>query len=105
QQVLLDIHGINRDSRIWEEPEKFKPERFKNWQENPYTFIPQGGGMHDLGHRCAGEWITIETLKVATDYLVNKINYQLPEQDLSYSLTRLPTLPASGVVMKEVKVR
>ncbi|MBS0234674.1 MAG: hypothetical protein JSR99_14445 [Proteobacteria bacterium] len=23
----------------------------------------EGGGDHENGHRCAGEWITIETLK------------------------------------------
>ena len=28
--VLLDVYGINHDSRIWNNPDKFWPERFKN---------------------------------------------------------------------------
>src|SRR3546814_10555834 len=59
----LDLHGTNRDRRSWDAPEEFRPERFRRWDGSPFNFIPQGGGSHDLNHRCPGEWITIELMK------------------------------------------
>ncbi len=68
QKVLLDIYSTNHDPKFWEEPEKFNPKRFSNWEENPYSFIPQGGGSHEQHHRCAGEWITIGLMKAALKF-------------------------------------
>ena len=58
--VLLDVYGINHDPKIWNNPNKFWPERFKNRDDNLFDFIPQGGGDPGKGHRCPGEGITIE---------------------------------------------
>jgi fatty-acid peroxygenase len=101
--VLLDIYGTHHDARLWEHPDEFRPERFLNWTGNPFDFIPQGGGDHYTGHRCAGEWITIETTKLALHFLVNEMSYQVPEQDLSFSLTRMPTFPRTGVVISRIR--
>jgi fatty-acid peroxygenase len=101
--VLLDVYGTNRDERSWQDPEVFWPDRFRQWKENPYDFIPQGGGEFLTGHRCAGEWITIEAMKQAVRFLNDGITYDVPAQDLSYDLTRMPTLPASGFVMTNVR--
>ncbi|WP_375438080.1 cytochrome P450 [uncultured Hymenobacter sp.] len=102
--VLLDVYGTNRDARWWQDPEVFWPDRFRRWQDNPYDFIPQGGGDFLTGHRCAGEWITIEAMKQAVHFLNEGITYNVPPQDLRYDLTRMPTLPASGFVMRNVRV-
>ncbi|SET35850.1 fatty-acid peroxygenase [Salinibacillus kushneri] len=101
--VLLDIYGLNHNQQIWENPNQFNPNHFNNWEENPYTFIPQGGGDPANGHRCPGEGITIEVLKVSLDFLVNKIDYEVPAQDLNYSLDEMPTLPKSGFIMTKVR--
>ncbi|OON68464.1 cytochrome P450 [Hymenobacter sp. CRA2] len=99
--VLLDVYGTNRDAQRWQRPDEFEPERFRHWQENPFDFIPQGGGDFLGGHRCAGEWITIEATKVAVQFLVN-LAYEVPEQDLSFSLARMPTYPRSKFIMRNV---
>src|SRR5690606_16954966 len=70
--VLLDLYGTNHDSRIWNNPHQFRAERFLNWDGNPYNLIPQGGGDHYTGHRCAGEWITIEQMKLAMKVLTRE---------------------------------
>lgn len=44
-------------------------------------------------------------MNVALDVLVNKVSYELPPQDLSYSMSKIPTLPESGVIMKHVKIK
>lgn len=103
--VLLDVYGTNRDPRIWDEPDEFRPARFNDWEGGFYDFIPQGGGDPREGHRCPGEGITVEIMKVSMDFLVNRFEFDVPEQDLSYSLSRMPTFPASGFVMSHVQIR
>lgn len=101
--VLLDMYGTNHDPRLWEKPNEFRPERFKEWNGSLYNFIPQGGGDPASGHRCPGEGITVEIMKATVDFLVNHIEYDVPEQDLSFSLDRLPTYPKSGFVMSHIR--
>lgn len=101
--VLLDIYGTDHDSRIWDNPNEFRPERFVNWQKNLYKFIPQGGGDAAQGHRCPGEGITVEILKTSINFLINNIEYNVPYQDLDYSLNRIPTFPNSGFVMNNIR--
>lgn len=102
--VILDLYGTNHDPSAWEEPERFWPERFRRWDGNPFNFIPQGAGSHDDTHRCAGEWITIELLKAATRLLATGMRYDVPEQDLSVDLGRIPAAPASGFVIRNVRM-
>src|SRR5690625_2314699 len=80
--VFLDMYGTNHDPRIWKDPNEFRPERFKKWNGSLYNFIPQGGGDPTKGHRCAGENITIELMKVALEFLLYKIDYVVPEQEI-----------------------
>jgi fatty-acid peroxygenase len=103
QLVLLDVHGIDHDEREWARPDEFRPERFGDWSGSAFNFIPQGGGDHFTGHRCAGEWLTIEILKTSAVLLATSMTYTVPEQDFSVDLTRMPTLPASGFVMRQVR--
>src|SRR5699024_620964 len=63
--TLLDLYGTNHDPNIWKEPDTFNPDRFKTRQENKYDFIPQGGGDYLESHRCPGERVTLEMMKVA----------------------------------------
>ncbi|ARW05289.1 Fatty-acid peroxygenase [Bacillus atrophaeus] len=101
--VLLDLYGTNHDARLWEDPNEFRPERFKDRKDQLFDLIPQGGGDPAKGHRCPGEGITIEVMKVTLDFLINHIEYEVPEQDLSYSLVRMPSLPESGFVMSRIR--
>ncbi|MDL5377545.1 cytochrome P450 [Exiguobacterium mexicanum] len=101
--VLLDLYGTNHDPSLWTEPEQFNPDRFKGWTESPFTFIPQGGGDVDFGHRCAGEHVTIAIMRETIDVFLNRYRYEVPSQDLSYSFVDLPSLPKSGLVLKRVE--
>ncbi len=105
--VLLDIYGTNHDPRLWEDPGAFRPERFKDWDGGLFDLIPQGGGDADKGHRCPGEAATLTIMKATMEFLQDVIDYDVPEaiQNLDYSLTRMPSLPKSGVVMVNIKGR
>src|SRR5699024_11951889 len=87
----------------WDNPNLFKPDRFADWSGSPFDFIPQGGGDYWMGHRCPGEWMTVDVMKVALDYLVNKMDYTVPKQDLSYRLVHMPSIPPSHVILENIQ--
>lgn len=96
--VMLDIYGTNHDSRLWPDPEAFRPERFRTWDGNPYRLIPQGAGQVSTAHRCPGEALTLELVKTAVRQLAAG-RYRVPAQDLSISLSQLPSIPRSGLLL------
>ena len=101
--VFLDMYGTNHDSRLWDKPNDFNPSRFEEWNGSLFDFIPQGGGDPSQGHRCPGEGVTVEVMKVTLKYLVNQIEFDIPNQDLNYSLDEMPTLPKSGFAMSNIR--
>ena len=103
-KVLLDLYGTNRDRRLWDNPDKFNPERFHESAIGQFNLIPQGGGDYYTNHRCPGEWITIELMKVALNFLATSLEYDVPEQNLKISLSRMPTAPKSSLVISDVKL-
>lgn len=102
-RTLLDLYGIDHDPRIWESPDAFRPDRFGEWKENPWDLVPQGGGDHERGHRCAGEWVTIALMKRSLRFLVDEMEYRVPEQDLRIDFGRIPALPRSRFVLADVR--
>ncbi|PKH10437.1 MULTISPECIES: cytochrome P450 [Planomicrobium] len=101
--VVLDLFGTNRHPDHWENADEFIPERFENWKGSPFAFVPQGGGDHHAGHRCAGEWMTVMVMQSFFKYLTENITYKVPEQDLSYDMARMPTMPKSRFIISEVQ--
>ena len=107
--VALDLYGTNHDARTIDQPEEFKVDRYKGdteriSYEEEYEMIAQGGGEFRSMHRCAGEWITLHTLRVLSDHLVNKYEFSVPEQDFEIPMNQFPTYPNSKVLLyKEEK--
>lgn len=102
-RVMLDLWGTNRDPSHWSEPDVFQPERFRNWQGNAFSFVTQGGGDPAEGHRCPGERLAIELLKVALRMLTREMEYAVPAQDLRIDLSRMPAKPESGLLISDVR--
>ncbi|MET8529985.1 cytochrome P450 [Micromonospora sp. NPDC005172] len=102
RRVLLDLYGTNHHPALWPEPELFRPERFANRRVDPFELIAQGGGDH-TGHRCAGEWITIDLMKRAVTHLTSDMRYDVPPQDLRLDLHRMPALPPSGMTLTNIR--
>jgi hypothetical protein len=61
-----------------------------------------GGGDPGTGHCCPGECPTVELIQPAARILAGKMRYEVPEQDLSIGARRMPALPKSGFVMRNV---
>jgi fatty-acid peroxygenase len=103
QLVLLDVYGALHDARAWDKPHHFEPERFNGWKGTAFDFIPQGGGPA-LGHRCAGEWLTLQLLTLAVRFMTRRMSYEIvPDQRLSFPLSRMPTKPLDGFVIHQVR--
>ncbi|MFC7548513.1 cytochrome P450 [Plantactinospora sp. GCM10030261] len=100
--VLLDLYGQNHDPDLWPDPYAFHPDRFVDRAVGEFDLVPQGGGDPRTGHRCPGEKITVALLSALVVRLA-RLDYTVPEQDLSIPLHRIPTLPRSGVRITDVR--
>ncbi|MDN6195343.1 MAG: cytochrome P450, partial [Atopostipes suicloacalis] len=96
--TVLDLYGTNHDERVIEKPEEFNIRRYLGRAkdlsyEEEYEMIAQGGGKFREMHRCAGEWITLHSLRVFSDFLVNKYDFTKVEQDWTIPMNQFPTYP------------
>ncbi|MDK3257945.1 cytochrome P450 [Blastococcus capsensis] len=96
--ILLDLYGQNHDPELWGDPYAFRPERFLDRPIGEFELVPHGGGDPRTNHRCPGEQITVALLAALSGKLA-RLDYEVPEQDLTIALHRIPAKPASGVVL------
>lgn len=96
--VLLDIYGHNHDPGLWPDPYAFAPSRFVARDIGPFELVPQGAGHPDTGHRCPGEDIAVSVLATLAERLA-RLDYEVPPQDLTISLRRVPARPRSRFVL------
>lgn len=102
--TILDLYGSNHDAWTVDYPENFDIKRYigraKDLSyEEEYEMIAQGGGKFREMHRCAGEWITLHSMRVFSDHLVNKHTFTVPEQDWTIPMNQFPTYPNSKTLL------
>jgi fatty-acid peroxygenase len=97
--VLLDLYGQNHDPDLWDDPYAFRPDRFLGRAIGAFELVPQGGGDPRTNHRCPGEQLTVRLLAALAVELA-RVQFDVPEQDLTIALHRIPAKPASGVVLR-----
>ena len=103
RRALLDVCGSNHDPRVWELPERFRPERFLEGAPGPFDFIPQGGGDVARQHRCPGEPLALALMRQAVRFLLSRIDYDVPARSLKIDCRRLPALPLDGFTIRIVR--
>src|SRR4051812_2596422 len=102
--VLLDLYGQNHDAALWEDPYAFRPERFLTPEGHgreigEFELVPQGAGDPRTNHRCPGEQLTVALLSALAVRLA-RLEFEVPEQDLSISLRRIPARVADDVRLR-----
>uniref|UniRef100_A0A5B7AP61 (S)-N-methylcoclaurine 3'-hydroxylase isozyme 2 n=1 Tax=Davidia involucrata TaxID=16924 RepID=A0A5B7AP61_DAVIN len=77
-QVVVNIWAIGRDPVNWEEPLKFKPERFLNstldFKGNDFEFLPFGAGRRI----CPGLPMAAKQVSLALASLIHHFDWSLP---------------------------
>jgi fatty-acid peroxygenase len=91
RRVLLDVYGTLHDPNLWTAPAVFDPDRFRHDETDCAVYIPQGGGDVTTGHRCPGERIAVELIKIATRRIVETPHREpVPTR---IPMDRMPTRP------------
>ncbi|NML15864.1 cytochrome P450 [Azohydromonas caseinilytica] len=103
QLALLDLYGTDHDARSWDKPEAFRPQRFLTRRPGAYDLIPQGGAEPHAHHRCPGEGVAIALMLLSLDWLLHRMRWEVPPQDLELDMSRLPALPRGGFVIGDVQ--
>lgn len=101
--VILDLYGTTHDPRLFPEPQVFDPLRGLDWRRLDHGFIPQGAGDPEETHRCPGERLTVATMREAARLLTQAMSYDVPPQDLSLPLHRMPTRPARNLILSNIR--
>ncbi|XP_077246507.1 putative (S)-N-methylcoclaurine 3'-hydroxylase isozyme 2 [Tasmannia lanceolata] len=77
-QVQVNVWAIGRDSTVWEDPLKFKPERFLNseldYKGNDFRFIPFGAGRRI----CPGLPMADKQVHLILACLIHYFDWSLP---------------------------
>ncbi|XP_078165456.1 isoflavone 3'-hydroxylase-like [Carex rostrata] len=76
--VLVNVYHIHRDPDIWEEPEKFKPERFENGKAEGKFMIPFGMGRR----RCPGEGLAMRQIGLIIGTLIQCFDWERTTNEL-----------------------
>jgi cytochrome P450 len=70
--ILVNAYQIHRDPDTWEEPSKFRPERFANGKTENSWIIPFGMGRR----RCPGEGLAMRELGLILGTLIQCFHWQ-----------------------------
>jgi cytochrome P450 len=63
------IYLVHRRAELWPDPEQFKPERFLDSRQSPYTFFPFGGGSR----RCLGAAFATYQMKIVIAEILSRV--------------------------------
>ena len=99
----MDLYGTDRDPRLWHDPDRFDPERFRREPADPAGLVSHGAGSAEGGHRCPGEAMTQVLIEGAAAFLAGGMTFTVPDQDLTVDRARIPARPRSGFVLRDVR--
>ncbi|SPM39972.1 Cytochrome P450, partial [Mycobacterium numidiamassiliense] len=89
-RIVVHIIAINRDARMYEHPNEFRPERFLGTRPQTYAWVPFGGGIK----RCLGASFSMRELITVTHVLLREGEFsavdERPEKIVRRSIMLAP---------------
>ncbi|XP_028101299.1 cytochrome P450 81D11-like [Camellia sinensis] len=90
--LLVNALGLHRDPKVWEEPDKFKPERFEGGREG-FKFVPFG-----IGRRaCPGANMGVRAISLALGLLIQCFELEQVREKKSLIIDSKPPLKAEAL--------
>ncbi|XP_057975343.1 cytochrome P450 81C13-like [Malania oleifera] len=88
--LLVNVWALNRDPKVWEEPEKFKPERFEGTEgdREGFKFIPFGVGRR----ACPGAGMGMRTVSLALGAVIQCFELEKVGQEVNMSCNFTTTM-------------
>ena len=80
-RVILDVAAVHRDPRLWEEPERFLPERWLEGRPPEQKFAYAAFGIGD--RRCLGEAIATKALAALVEAVGREWDLAFDELDVT----------------------
>ncbi|KAG2666235.1 hypothetical protein I3760_15G047600 [Carya illinoinensis] len=94
--LVVNAWLINRDPKLWEEPERFKPERFEGiflGERETFKFIPFGVGRR----ACPGSGMALRTISLALGALIQCFDWERLDKEM------VDMSSVSGFVLSKAK--
>ncbi|XP_044478702.1 cytochrome P450 81Q32-like [Mangifera indica] len=78
--LLVNLWAIQRDPTIWEDPTKFRPERFEGFEgvRDGFKLMPFGVGRRS----CRGEGLALRMVGLALGSLIQCFDWERPNKDM-----------------------
>ncbi|KAF5185352.1 Cytochrome p450 [Thalictrum thalictroides] len=78
--LLVNVWGIQSDPKLWDEPTKFKPERFEGLEgtREGFKFMPFGSGRRG----CPGEGLAMRVVALALGALIQCFDWERVDEKM-----------------------
>ncbi|CAL4898257.1 unnamed protein product [Urochloa decumbens] len=101
--VLVDVYSMQRDPNMWEDPEKFMPERFMdvNVEGDGRFMMPFGMGRR----KCPGEGLALRTVGMALGVMIQCFEWECAGEEVNLSEGSGLTMPMAVPLVALCKPR
>lgn len=99
--VMMPIYALHRNELLWEDPDRFDPDRFAPGQDfDRYAYLPFGNGPRV----CIGAEFAIRESQIILSTLVSRFKFELSDHPAPEPELLMTLRPKGGVHLKITKL-
>uniref|UniRef100_A0A7R9V835 Cytochrome P450 n=1 Tax=Chlamydomonas euryale TaxID=1486919 RepID=A0A7R9V835_9CHLO len=107
QDVMISVYNIHHSEAVWDEPERFNPERFAmdgpvpNEQNTDYRYVPFSGGPR----KCVGDQFALMEAVSALSVMLRRFDFALARPGEKIKMTTGATIHTQDGLYMNIKKR